>query len=309
MMPTMPTMSENARKRRRRERNRMSKLKRSARLVDMTQYLLANPHRLIPLGTFVDRYRSAKSSISEDLAIIRDVLADRELGELVTVAGAAGGVKYVPKIGEAEARSFIDDVCRQLDQPERILPGGYLYMSDLLGRPEVVGRIGRMFASAFADREPDVVMTVETKGIPIACATAQWLNVPVVIVRRDNRVTEGSSVNINYVSGSSKRIRTMSLARRALKENARVLIVDDFMRAGGTVKGMMDLLQEFSASVQGVGVFVESGDVGEGEHLVTDYLSLAKLAGVDPATKKIRIEPGNYFAKLSEKKGADSVGH
>jgi len=287
----------------------MSKLKRSARLVDMTQYLLDNPHRLIPLATFVERYRSAKSSVSEDLAIIRDVLAGRQLGELVTVAGAAGGVKYVPKIGEAEARAFIEAVCRQLDQPERILPGGYLYMSDLLGRPEVVGRIGRMFASAFADRELDVVMTVETKGIPIAHATAHFLNVPVVIVRRDNRVTEGSSVNINYVSGSSKRIRTMSLARRALKENARVLIVDDFMRAGGTIKGMMDLLQEFNATVRGVGVFVESGDVGEGEHLVTDYLSLAKLAGVDPVTKKIHIEPGNYFTKLSEKKGADSDDH
>lgn len=272
----------------------MSKLRRSARLVDMTHYLLARPHRLIPLSTFVERYQSAKSSISEDLAIVKDVMESRQLGELVTVAGAAGGVKYIPKIGEADARRLIAEVCSQLDQPERILPGGYLYMSDLLGRPEIVGEIGRMFASAFADRELDVVMTVETKGIPIAHATAHHLNVPVIVVRRDNRVTEGSSVNINYVSGSSKRIQTMSLARRALKEQSRVLIVDDFMRAGGTIKGMMDLLQEFRATVQGVGVFMESGEVGE-ERLVSEYLSLAKLAGVDPHTKKIQIEPGNYF--------------
>jgi len=282
----------------------MSKLRRSARLVDMTQYLLANPHRLIPLTTFVDRYQSAKSSISEDLAIVRDVLEERQLGELVTVAGAAGGVKYIPKIGDADAAAFIADICRQVEHPDRILPGGYLYMSDLLGQPEVVGFIGRMFASAFADRELDVVMTMETKGIPIAHATAHHLNVPVVVVRRDNRVTEGSSVNINYVSGSTKRISTMSLARRALKEQARVLIVDDFMRAGGTIKGMMDLLQEFRATVQGVGVFMESGEVGEEERLVSDYLSLAKLVGVDPRTKKIQIEPGNYFSRHSQAEGA-----
>lgn len=272
----------------------MNKLRRSARLVEMTQYLLSRPHRLIPLTTFVERYQSAKSSISEDLAIVKEVLESRQLGMLVSVAGAAGGIKYIPKIGEADARRLISEVCNQLDQPERILPGGYLYMSDLLGRPEVVGEIGRMFASAFADREIDVVMTVETKGIAIAYATAQYLNLPVVIVRRDNRVTEGSSVNINYVSGSTKRIQTMSLARRALKEQSRVLIVDDFMRAGGTIKGMMDMLLEFRATVAGVGVFMEAADVGEEEHLVTDYLSLARLS-VDPRTKEIRIEPGNYF--------------
>ena len=81
-----------------------------------------------------------------------------------------------------------------------------------------------------------------------------------MIVRRDNKVTEGSAVSINYVSGSNKRIQTMSLARRALEEAANVLIIDDFMKAGGTIQGMMDLLQEFRANVQGVGVFVESGE-------------------------------------------------
>lgn len=285
----------------------MSKMRRSARLVDMTHYLLTRPHRLVPLSTFVERYRSAKSSISEDLAIVKDVLESRQLGLLVTVAGAAGGVKFIPRIGMVDAERLFTEVCLQLDQPDRILPGGYLYMSDLLGRPEVVGEIGRAFASVFADRAPDVVMTMETKGIPIAHATAHYLNVPVTVARRDNRVTEGSSVNINYVSGSSKRIQTMSLARRALKEASRVLIVDDFMRAGGTIKGMMDLLQEFRATVVGVGVFMESGEVEE--HLVSDYVSLAKLAGVDPVTKKIQIEPGNYFALHaewpSERKGAD----
>src|SRR5690606_891634 len=147
--------------------------------------------------------------------------------------------------------------CEQLEQPERILPGGYLYMSDLIGKPSVLNNLGRIFASYFAHGEFDVVMTVETKGIPLAYATATFLNLPVVIVRRDNRVTEGSAVSINYVSGSTKRIQTMSLSRRALKEESRVLIIDDFMRMGGTIRGMIDLLQEFRAEVKGIGVFVE----------------------------------------------------
>ncbi len=273
----------------------LKKLKRSARLVEMTQYLLSRPHTLISLTAFADRYQSAKSSISEDLAIIKEVFEEEGFGELNTLAGAAGGVKYTPKMHTSTALSIMDNICRQLEQPERVLPGGYLYMTDMLGQPELLADVGRMFATAFADRNIDVIMTVETKGIPLAYATAACLNLPVVIVRRDNKVTEGSAVSINYVSGSNKRIQTMSLARRALKEQSRVLIIDDFMKAGGTIQGMMDLLYEFKATVAGVGVFVESGEVEHEERLLEDYVSLATLTAVDLKTKQTKVIPGNYF--------------
>ncbi|MGO4111372.1 pur operon repressor [Paenibacillus sp. YAF4_2] len=273
----------------------MKKLKRSARLVEMTQYLLSRPHTLISLTAFADRYQSAKSSISEDLAIIKEVFEEEGFGELNTLAGAAGGVKYTPKMHTSTALSIMENICRQLEQPERVLPGGYLYMTDMLGQPELLADIGRMFATAFANRNIDVIMTVETKGIPLAYATAACLNLPVVIVRRDNKVTEGSAVSINYVSGSNKRIQTMSLARRALKEQSRVLIIDDFMKAGGTIQGMMDLLYEFKATVAGVGVFVESGEVENEERLLEDYVSLATLTAVDLKTKQTKVIPGNYF--------------
>ena len=53
------------------------KIKRSERLVDMTRYLLERPHRLISLTYFAKRYESAKSSISEDLSIIKKTFEDR----------------------------------------------------------------------------------------------------------------------------------------------------------------------------------------------------------------------------------------
>lgn len=274
----------------------MKKLKRSARLVEMTQYLLNRPHTLISLTAFSERYQSAKSSISEDLAIIKEVFEEEGIGELHTLAGAAGGVRYVPRVRKDQALEEILSVCRELEMPDRLLPGGYLYMTDLLGQPGLMQQVGRMFASAFADRPLDVIMTVETKGIPLAFATAQFLNLPVVIVRRDHKVTEGSAVSINYVSGSAKRIQTMSLARRALREESRVLIIDDFMKAGGTIQGMVDLLHEFRASVAGVGVFVESGEVDNEERLLHDYVSLARLTEVDLKSRLITVQPGNYFA-------------
>ncbi|CAM3672298.1 pur operon repressor [Marinicrinis lubricantis] len=276
----------------------MKKLKRPYRIIDMTQYLIARPHTLVPLTYFADRYQSAKSSISEDLAIIKELFEIEDVGELLTLAGAAGGVKYIPRISRQGAFQMMEDICAELSQPERILPGGYLYMSDILGQPRTLNQVGKIFASAFSDQHFDCVMTVETKGIPLAYATATHLNIPVVIVRRDNKVTEGSAVSINYVSGSSKRIQTMSLGRRALQEGSNVLIIDDFMKAGGTIRGMMDLLQEFNAHVGGVGVFVEAKDPDQRELLIEDYISLADLTMVDVKNKAVTVKPGNYFTPI-----------
>ncbi|MCH6267882.1 MULTISPECIES: pur operon repressor [Neobacillus] len=269
------------------------KFRRSERLIDMTSYLLDHPRQLVPLTFFAERYSSAKSSISEDLAIVKETLEERGIGTLQTVPGAAGGVKFFVKVSKREAEPFINELCQLIGSPDRLLPGGYLYLTDILGSPQVVQKAGRIIASAYADAKIDVVMTIATKGIPLAYAVASQLNVPVVIVRRDSKVTEGPTVSINYVSGSAKRIQTMVLSKRSMKEGANVLIVDDFMKAGGTVLGMVSMLEEFNGHVAGIAVLVEAEKTED--RLVDDYLSLVKLSYVDVKGKSINVEVGNFF--------------
>lgn len=269
------------------------KFRRSGRLVDMTNYMLHHPHALVPLTVFAEKYKSAKSSISEDLTIIKHTFEQHGIGTLLTVPGAAGGVKFIPKVSIREAKEFVEELCGLMAKPERLLPGGYLYLTDILGNPSIVNHVGRLFASVFAERKIDVVMTVATKGIPLAYAVASQLDVPVVIVRKDSKVTEGSTVSINYVSGSSKRIQTMLLTKRSLNEGSNVLIIDDFMKAGGTINGMISLLEEFRANVAGIGVLVESEGVEE--RLVDEYISLLKLTDVDVRERQIHVKEGTYF--------------
>lgn len=272
------------------------KYRRSERLVDMTNYLLTHPRELVSLTFFAERYDSAKSSISEDLAIIKKMFEYKGIGSLETIPGAAGGVRFFVKIKEEEAKPLIKELCELIADPERLLPGGYLFMTDIVGNPSIVNRVGRLFASQYVDKKIDAVMTIATKGIPLAYAVAANLNVPVVIVRGDSKVTEGSTVSINYVSGSTKRIQTMVLSKRSLKEGSNVLIVDDFMKAGGTVNGMINLLAEFQASLAGIAVLVEAENVEE--RLIEDeYISLTRLSNVDVKNKKISVEEGNFLTK------------
>ena len=275
-------------------------MKRSERLVGLTNFFLDHPQQLIQLSFFCERYEASKSSISEDLDIINKMFQQEGIGFLVRHAGAAGGVQYIPNFAKEKSLKFMMDLCTKLQEPSRILPGGYLYMSDLLGDPNIVKKIGKTFVSAFQHKKIDAVVTVETKGIPLAYAVAEYLNVPTVIIRRNLRVTEGSSVSINYVSGSSHRIQTMVLPKRSLQEGLHVCIVDDFMKAGGTVTGMINLLQEFNATVECIGVFAEAEDDNK-ERLVDQYTSLVKVSHVDTKNKKIVVEPGSFYENIKNK--------
>ncbi|WP_079707612.1 pur operon repressor [Paraliobacillus ryukyuensis] len=269
-------------------------MKRSDRLIGITNYIIEHPMQLISLPFFAETYQAAKSSISEDLTIVNNMLRNEGLGYLESVAGASGGVKYVPQYDKQQSETYIESLCRRLEDPERLLSGGYLFMSDILGEPTTVRMIGRLFATRFASLNIEAVVTVATKGIPIAYAVASFLNVPVVIVRRDPKITEGSTVSINYVSGSSRKIQTMVLTKRSLEQGAKVCIIDDFMKAGGTIDGIKSLLKEFDAEVAGIGVLAEAEDE-EDERVVTDYTSLIKISNVDVRSQQIDVQKGNYF--------------
>lgn len=190
------------------------KIKRSERLIDMTAYILNNPHKLTPLTYFVNKYESAKSSISEDLTIIKKTFKDRGFGTLETMAGAAGGVIFTPEIPFETAKEMVDELCERLSEQDRLLPGSYVYLSDLLGDPQLLKQIGQIISSQYVGKEIDAVMTVATKGVPIAQAVSYYLNVPFVIVRRDSKITEGSTVSVNYVSGSSERIEKWNYQKK-----------------------------------------------------------------------------------------------
>lgn len=278
------------------------KVRRSDRLIDMTRYLLERPHQLVSLTFFSKRYESAKSSISEDLTILKRTLKARGTGLLETVPGAAGGARFVPYMAKSEAETFVADMVTELSAADRYLPGGFVYMSDLLGRPDVLRQTGRLMATQYIDEPIDTVLTIATKGIPIAQSVASFLNVPFAIVRHDSQISEGSTVSVNFVSESSQRIEKMALSKRSLQAGSRVLLVDDFMKGGGTIGGMRSLLAEFDAELAGVAVFAEGAY--DGDRVVPEYTSLLKVAATD---NQIHVESGNYVEKIYTPKRVNQI--
>lgn len=267
----------------------MTKIRRVERVVALSKMLMDKPGYLFSLGHFSTIFSAAKSTLSEDMVTIKQAIEQFGLGTVETVSGAAGGIRYIPCYSESRINSLLTELAARFSEPERIIPGGFLYMADVLFMPDLMVQVGEIFRTRFAHLTPDYIMTVETKGIPLAFTTARAFGLPLVIVRQGGKVTEGPSVSINYVTGSSKRIQTMSLPRRALASGSKVLVIDDFMKAGGTARGMIDLASEVGAEVVGTGVLIATNEPEK--KLVDEYSSLLMLHGVDQHTKIIDIRP------------------
>lgn len=269
----------------------IKKYKRNQRIGALMKIFAERPNHIFSYNYFSEIFNAAKSTISEDIVIVRELAEELECGRIETIAGASGGAVFIPSMSSKEAEVILNRLCSLFSQKNRIIAGGFIYMTDLFNDPNVVSGIARIISSRFCRHSIDYVVTVETKGIPAAILTAQQLNVPAAVIRRNNKVTEGATVSINYVSGSSNNIQTMSLSRRSLKENSRVLLVDDFMKGGGTAKGMADMMKEFAAEVVGTAVVIET--LEPDKKLIDDYMSLLILKDIDEKSGTIEIIPNS----------------
>ncbi|MDI9260806.1 pur operon repressor [Alicyclobacillus sendaiensis] len=265
-------------------------MQRHERLIRLTRRLMERPMAAVGLSALAEAWGVAKSTLSEDVQLVREVLADDGAGRVETLVGAQGGVRFVPQVARDEAEAFLWDVARRLAAPNRVIAGEFLFASDVLGDPDVIDTAGAMVASRFAHAGVEVVVTVETKGIPLAASAARYLHAPLAIVRREQRVTEGASLTTHYVSGSAKRIQTMSLSTRLVSRGARALIVDDFMRAGATARAVAELIGEFGGEVCGTAVFMATSQPAK--KMVADYVALLEVGPVRESGFEVRPNLG-----------------
>ena len=175
----------------------MDKMTRNSRVVAITKILMEKPNKIIGLNKFSELLNAAKSTISEDIVIVRETLQRLQMGKVETISGAAGGIKFIPEIGKEKVKEFALELCELLKDDGRVIAGNFIYMTDLMYNPDIIRKAAVILSSCFQELDVDYVITVETKGIPLAYEVARNLGVQLVIARRDMQVTEGPTVSIN----------------------------------------------------------------------------------------------------------------
>ncbi|MGD9604593.1 MAG: adenine phosphoribosyltransferase [Bacilli bacterium] len=123
----------------------------------------------------------------------------------------------------------------------------------------------KKFAS---EQKAEVIVGPESRGFIFGCPIAYELGIGFVPIRKPNKLPR-ETVSISYELEYGK--NTLCMHKDAIKPNERVLIIDDLLATGGTVKATIELVEKLGGIVVGCGFLIELEDLN-GRELLKNYL-------------------------------------
>ncbi|WP_461811814.1 xanthine phosphoribosyltransferase [Faecalimonas sp.] len=177
---------------------------------------------------------------------------------------------------------------------ERILkdgvvkPGNVLKVDSFLNHQmdiDLINEIGKEFRRRFPSDKITKILTIEASGIGIACIVAQYFNVPVVFAKKAQSINiDGDVYSTKIESFTHKRTYDVILSKKFLTKDDHVLILDDFLANGCALLGLIDIVKESGATIEGAGIVIEKGMQDGGKKIRQQGIHLESLAIVESMT-------------------------
>jgi adenine phosphoribosyltransferase len=164
------------------------------------------------------------------------------------------------------------DFCRSLirDVPDFPRPGIlFKDITPLLASPRAFHIVLDSLAERFIGEHLDVVVGIEARGFIFGGALAARLNASFVPVRKPGKLPAAVD-RVELVTEYSR--DALEMHKGSLREEARVLIVDDVLATGGTAKGAAELVHRQGASVISYAFVVELTFLGGREKLLPTHV-------------------------------------
>jgi adenine phosphoribosyltransferase len=109
------------------------------------------------------------------------------------------------------------------------------------------------------EKKIDVVVGPEARGFIIGCPVAYALGVGFVPVRKEGKLPR-EVVRVEYGLEYGKDVLTMH--KDAIKPGQRVLITDDLLATGGTIRATIQLVEQLGGVVAGIAFLIELTELG-----------------------------------------------
>ena len=133
---------------------------------------------------------------------------------------------------------------------------------------DLLNEMGKEFRKRFPSEKITKLVTIEASGIGIACIVAQYFGVPVVFAKKGaNRNVGDNLYKADVFSFTKGTTTTIGISKDYLSADDHVLIIDDFMANGKAVHGLLNILNQAGASVEGIGIVIEKGFQPGGDSL------------------------------------------
>lgn len=172
--------------------------------------------------------------------------------------------------------------------------GGVLKVDSFLNHQidiKLLDAIGVELKRLFADAPITKVVTIEASGIAIAYAAAHEFGVPLIFAKKSQTLNiDGEMYTTRIQSFTHGRIYDVIMSKRFLGPDDHVLIVDDFLANGCALEGLIDIVNQSGATIEGIGIAIEKG-FQRGGAIIREkgyrLESLAIIDGMDPETGEL----------------------
>ena len=124
-----------------------------------------------------------------------------------------------------------------------------------------------LLVKKFKNKKIDAVVAVEARGFILGGAMAHKLGAGFIPVRKKGKLpwkTDSASYDLEYGKD------TLEMHCDAIKPNSKILIVDDLLATGGTVKAVTELIEKQKGKISGIAFLIELADL-KGREKLKDY--------------------------------------
>lgn len=151
--------------------------------------------------------------------------------------------------------------------------------------PVLMDQIGKDFAEYFKDKNITKVFTIESSGIAPALTTAAYLNVPMIILKKQtSKILNGDVYQTRITSFTKGTSYELTLYKDYISEDDNILLIDDFLANGEAAMGGSRLVEMAGAKLAGIGILIEKSFQRGRQRLIDagyDVYSLARIATLE----------------------------
>ena len=150
---------------------------------------------------------------------------------------------------------------------ERILKDGralsdtVLKVDSLLNHgvdPKLMYQVGTYFKEYFKNHGITKIFTIESSGIAPTVMTAMQMDLPMVTLKKQtSKILNGEVYQTTVHSFTKGSDYELTLSKKYINENDKILIIDDFLANGEAALGAIRLVEEAGAKVAGIGIVIE----------------------------------------------------
>ena len=170
-------------------------------------------------------------------------------------------------------------------QEGKVLPGGVLKVASFFNvniDTSLTMNMGREIARLFDGSEITKVLTVETSGIPLALAAANFVGVPLVFAKKNpSSNIDGEMLEEKVHSYTHGNDNFIVVPREYISKDDKILIVDDFLAVGNALRGLCSLVSQAGAAMVGCAVGIEKGFQHGGDVIRQSGIRVESLAVID----------------------------